>query len=199
MPPRTRRGAEVGWRMRDRVLLHDLFERTRILVPPRLLRRYRESPGFRRRVHHAARWSWVVVLAWAFVFGDNGAAAIVWRWARIQKLQREVAVLERRDGWLRNQIELREKDPATLERLARERCGMAFRGEKVYRIVEVTPGEARRLEREKRSLTAAAESNAETAPVGAPDKQSSVGREARLSGRRVDRNARPGLTGPDTP
>jgi cell division protein FtsB len=127
-------------------------EWARAALPPRLVRRYRASAAFRRRTHRVARWSWVLVLGWAFVFGDNGLAAVLFRWVRIQKLQREVAALERHDRWLQAEVERRENDPRTLERLARERCGLAYAGEKVYRIVEVSPGEARRLERERRSL-----------------------------------------------
>jgi cell division protein FtsB len=124
----------------------------RAAIPPRLARRYRDSASFRRHVHRAARWGWLAVFAWVFVFGDHGAAALAFRWARVQMLEREVATRERREAWLQREVERREKDRDTLERLARERYGMAYPNEKVYRIVEVTRGEARKIAAEQRRL-----------------------------------------------
>lgn len=139
-------------RFDERLAARRLGELARAAIPPRLERRYRASGAFRRRIHGLLRWSWAIVLGWLFVFGDNGLASIAFRWTRIQTLEREVAALERREALLRSEVARREKDPATLERLARERYGMARPGETVYRIVEVTPAEARRLARAQREI-----------------------------------------------
>jgi len=142
------------------------------MVPPRLERRYRDSPAFRRRLHRAMRWSFVPVLAWAFLFTDSGLAAIGMRLLRIQTLERQVAALEGRQERLQREIDLRQNDRDTLERLARERCGMAYPGEKVYRIVEVSSAQARRVERRQRQLAKehddASETPADAATTPAP-------------------------------
>lgn len=124
----------------------------RAAIPPRLARRYRDSPLFRRRLHRLLRWSWVPLLGSSLLFAENGVASIVVRTIRIVRLERQVAALERRNDRLRSEIDRRESDPFALEELARERYGMAYPGEKVYRIVDVTPAEGRRLERERRHL-----------------------------------------------
>jgi cell division protein FtsB len=149
------------WRERSGSLSETLLRWARACVPPRLERRYRDSLGFRRRVHTALRWSFVPILAYAFVFTDSGLASILLRIVRIQALRSRVAELERRQEWLQQEIALREDDRTTLERLARERCGMAYPGEKVYRIVEISPAEARRVEREKHRIEKQREAEAD--------------------------------------
>ena len=148
-----------------------LLALARAAVPPRLERHYRDSPAFRRRVHRAVRWSWLPIVLYSLVFADNGVASIVVRFVRLQRLEQQVTAFEERNARLRAEIARREKDPEAIERLARERYGMAFPGEKIYRIVEVSPAEARRLERERRRLEEeareAAAEDAEASP--APD------------------------------
>jgi cell division protein FtsB len=141
--------------------MHDL---ARAVTPPRFLRSYRERAAFRRGVQRALVWSVVPLLAWAFLFADGGLAAIGVRRLRIQKLQRQVAELERRQALLEQSIARRESDPRVLERLARERYGMARPGETVYRIVEVTDEEARRVARGQRALERAAARDAAKQP-----------------------------------
>jgi cell division protein FtsB len=142
--------------------LRRLGRNARTLVPPRLERRYRDSPAFRRRLHGALRWSFVPVLAWAFLFTDSGLAAIGMRLVRIQTLERQVSSLERRQTRLQREIDRRQNDRETLERMARERCGMAYPGEKVYRILEVSPRQARRIERRQHQLAKEREESSET-------------------------------------
>ncbi len=137
-----------------------LLALARAVVPPRLERHYRDSAAFRRRVHRALRWSWLPVVLYSLVFADNGLASIAVRLVRLHRLEHQLAELEMRNARLRAEIVRREKDPEAIERLARERYGMAYPGEKVYRIVEVTPAEARRLERERRRLEEAARQEA---------------------------------------
>jgi hypothetical protein len=116
-----------------------MLDLARAVTPPRFLRSYQERTTFRRRVQRALLWSVVPILAWA------------WR-VRVVRLQRQVAELERRQAMLQRAIAHRESDPQVLERLARERYGMARKGETVYRIIEVTDEEARRVERDQRRL-----------------------------------------------
>lgn len=127
------------------------------ITPPRLRRRYEREAAFRRRVHRVAAWSLLPILGYGILFGDEGLAGVAVRAARVWRLERRVAALERRQVWLQREVELRESDPVKLERLARERYGMVVPGETVYRIVEITPDEARRIEREQRRLREQAE------------------------------------------
>jgi cell division protein FtsB len=129
-----------------------VLDLARAVTPPRFLRLYQERATFRRRVQRALVWSFVPVLVWAFVFADGGLLSIAIRRVRVHRLLRQVAELERREAMLHRSIERRESDPAVLERLARERYGMARPGEKVYRIVEVSDDEARRVDRARRKL-----------------------------------------------
>jgi cell division protein FtsB len=142
------------------------------ITPPRLRRRYEREAAFRRRVHRLAAWSFVLILGHGFLFGDEGLAGIVVRAVRVWRLERQVAALERRQAWLQREVELRESDPAKLERLARERYGMVQPGETVYRIEEITAEQARRIEREQQRLRDQAErdldATEEAAPPAAP-------------------------------
>ena len=160
-----------------------MLDLARAVTPPRFLRLYQERTLFRRRVQRVLAWSFVPVLVWAFVFADGGLASILSRRVRVWKLERQVAQLERRQELLQHSIERRENDPAVLERLARERYGMARPGEKVYRIVEIDPEEARRIAKEQKKLAKAARAAEERAVREAED------RAAREAGERTARNA----------
>jgi len=154
-----------------------LVEIARAVTPPRFLRLYQERATFRRRVKRAMVWSFVPVLLWAFVFADGGLLSIVARRVHLWQLQRQVVRLEARQALLQQAIEHRESDPVVLERLARERYGMAQPGETVYRIVEITPDKGRAIAREQRKLAKAA------AAAQAADGTSDVAeREARHRG-----------------
>lgn len=124
----------------------------RAVTPPRFVRRYRERATFRRQVRRAVTWLCLCSLAYAFLFADGGLASILWRLWRLRELQHQVGELERRRSWLERELALRQDDRDMIERLARERYGMAYPGEKVYRIIEVSESEARRIEIEKRRL-----------------------------------------------
>ncbi len=124
----------------------------RAVVPPRLLRRYRERESFRRRVHRIAVWSWVPVLGFSFVFTDSGLVSIAYRQVRIRQLQHELADQETQAARLEAEAERRTDDPATIERLARERYDMAFPGERIYRVREISAVQARRISRAQRLI-----------------------------------------------
>lgn len=159
------------WHDRSAWLRNRLVLALRAIVPPRLARRYRERESFRRRVHRAASWAWVPVLLYSFLFTDSGLASIVYRQVRIRELQRQLASAEMQQRRLEAEGERRADDPATLERLARERYDMAYPGEQVYRVMEISPGQARRIARAQRQMEkkrAADEAEAEVKNPPAP-------------------------------
>ena len=129
-----------------------ILDLARAVTPPRFLRRYQERSRFRRQVRNAAGWGALLLLGYAFVLADSGLLSIAWRMLRIRQLEHDVRVLETREAWLREELAQRQDGKRTIERLAREKYGMALPGEKIYRIVEVSEAEARRLERERRRL-----------------------------------------------
>lgn len=161
-----------------------MLDLARAVTPPRFLRLYQERTLFRRRVQRALAWSFVPVLVWAFVFADGGLASIATRRVRVWRLERQVTALERRQEQLRNSIELRENDPVVLERLARERYGMARPGETVYRIVEIDPEEGRRIAKEQKKLAKAAHKAEERAAAEAKRKADAAPAPAQTATRR---------------
>ena len=79
------------------------------------------------------------VLAVQLVFGEGGIL-------RGQALQEELAGLHRgnlqltqRIAELDTRVKLQENDPFSLEKLAREKYGMARPGERIYRFEETEP------------------------------------------------------------
>jgi len=141
----------MWWHDRSAWLRSRLVQALRAIVPPRLARRYRERESFRRKVHRAARWAWVPVLAYSFLFTDSGLVSIVYRRVRIRELERQLAQAERQQMRLESEADRRTDDPATIERLAREKYDMAYPGESIYRLKEISAGEARRIERAQRA------------------------------------------------
>jgi cell division protein FtsB len=120
-------------------------------TPRRFLRRHAERNARRRRLRRLLTLGLVLVLAFGFLIADGGLFSILaGRW-RIRCLEREVAALESRQQWLRRELELRQGDPATIERLAREEYGMVRPGERVVRILEVSEEEALRVEAARRA------------------------------------------------
>ena len=112
-----------------------ILDLARAVTPPRFLRRYQERSRFRRQVRNAIGWGALLLLGHAFVLADSGLLSIAWRTLRIRQLEREVHALEERESWLREELAQRQDDKRTIERLAREKYGMALPGEKIYRIV----------------------------------------------------------------
>jgi len=134
----------------------------RAMTPPRFLRRYRQQEAFRRRIRAKLPLVALFLLAFSLLASDTGLVALGIRVLKLQRLEGEVAALENRAAFLRAEQSRREDDRATLERLARERCGMAYPGEQVYRIIEVDDATARRIEREQRE-------RAKEAPAEVPE------------------------------
>jgi len=127
-----------------------MLEIARVMTPPRFLRRYREQEAFRRRIRRALPLTALFLIAFSLLASDTGLIALAIRVVKIRRLEADVAALERRSDHLRDQHARRHGDRATLERLARERCGLAYPGEKVYRIIEVDDATGRRIAREQR-------------------------------------------------
>lgn len=101
----------------------------------RLRKRYRPRPLTTRRKVTLAALAVLPVLA-LFAFGNRGLISRVRlevkHDAAVEQLYRERAVGDS----LRNEISRHKRDPQTLERLARERFGMAKPGETIYRVDE---------------------------------------------------------------
>lgn len=127
-----------------------MLEAARAMAPPRFLRRYREQEAFRRRIRRALPVIALFLLGFSLLASDNGLVALSIRAVKTQRLESDVDALERRAAFLRQEHDRRQDDRQTLERLARERCGLAYPGEKVYRIIEIDPSTARRIAREQR-------------------------------------------------
>lgn len=68
-----------------------------------------------------------LVLAWlAYLFlgGDYGLFSIVSLRREIAQVKEKTSVLRAKKAALRRELQLLERDPATIERVARERLGM---------------------------------------------------------------------------
>lgn len=77
----------------------------------------------------------LLILVWLFVGGSDGFWA-QWRMSRnIDSLRSENTELRAQNIRLREQITRLQSDMQYIERIARERYGMAQPGERVYRIV----------------------------------------------------------------
>lgn len=77
----------------------------------------------------------LLLTVWLFVGGSDGFWAH-WRMTRnIKALQRENAELRAQNIKLQEQITRLKLDSLYIERIARERYGMAQPGERVYRII----------------------------------------------------------------
>ena len=101
----------------------------------RLRRRFRPRPLTTRRKITLAVAAAIPVLA-IFAFGNRGLISRM-RLEMKHDAALEQLYVERRHGdSLRAEIARHRRDPATLERLARERFGMARPGETIYRVDE---------------------------------------------------------------
>jgi cell division protein FtsB len=140
------------WHDRSAWLRIRLAGALRAVVPPRLARHYRERESFRRKVHRAASWAWVPLLVYSYLFTDSGLVSIVYRQVRIRELQHQLVGLEMQQSRLEAEADRRTDDPATIERVARERYDLAYPGETVYRIVEISPSQGRRIARAQREI-----------------------------------------------
>ena len=83
----------------------------------------------------------LAILVWLFIGGSDGFWA-QWRMSStIETLRRENAELRVENVRLRDQITRLQSDMEYIERIARERYGMAQPGERVYRLVPGASGD----------------------------------------------------------
>jgi len=91
------------------------------------------SRGRRRR--RAALAIGALVLLYLFIGGSDGFY-VQWRLRReIAALEQDTLRLKRENELARRQITRLERDMGYVERIARERYGMAHPGERVYRVL----------------------------------------------------------------
>ena len=87
----------------------------------------------------------VIIVALALLFAAEGGEYSTWDWLTLRREEREekrrIAELRREVDSLEKEAIAVERDPATQERVARERFGMIRRGELLYRLV---PGDSTR-------------------------------------------------------
>jgi cell division protein FtsL len=68
-----------------------------------------------------------------FLFGKQG---IVYPWSELRRKNEEIAAKTRQIDSLRREIDLLSNDTAYIERIAREKLGMARPNENVYKFIE---------------------------------------------------------------
>lgn len=70
------------------------------------------------------------------LFGDQGWIALYKSYQQVKTLKSEVKNSEMLIDSLKNEIDRLKNDTAFIERIARERLGMARRNEKIFKFVE---------------------------------------------------------------
>ncbi len=78
----------------------------------------------------------LVLFALSTVFGDGGFVQLMHLQAEQRQLEKIAFDLQQRNQRLQRQIERLESDDRYIERLARERLGLAKKGELIYRVPE---------------------------------------------------------------
>lgn len=87
----------------------------------------RRRPRRRRLLGKKGKLILGVVLLWLgylFLGGDYGLVRIVSLTREIAKAEEKISVLRAKKAALQREIQLLQRDPATIERVARERLGM---------------------------------------------------------------------------
>ena len=90
----------------------------------------------RRRIKGFLFLLFLIIASYEFVGGDHGFYRIRNQTRRIELMKAEIVEIQKENGALRRQIALLESDPATIERIARERYRMVKPGETVYVVRE---------------------------------------------------------------
>jgi cell division protein FtsB len=90
---------------------------------------------FAKRSLAAAAGVLVLLLLLSPLLGENGLPVYLRLFGEREGLRDEVTELRQRVMDLDEQIDRVKHDPATLERIARERFNMRLRGEEIYEIV----------------------------------------------------------------
>lgn len=78
----------------------------------------------------------VIALLFYLVFAEKGLIKRVRLEIELKKLKKEIEKIENENASLREKIHKLETDPKEIERIAREKYGMAKEGEEVFIIKE---------------------------------------------------------------
>ncbi|MFQ5667212.1 MAG: septum formation initiator family protein [Candidatus Binatia bacterium] len=81
----------------------------------------------------------LILLVVAAVFGDHGLIHLLRMRGERSELEHQAFELQQRNEHLRQRIQRLQSDDRYLERLARERLGLARQGEIIYRVRPPTP------------------------------------------------------------
>ena len=112
---------------------------TRFRMLSRLLsRKPRMAVSPRRRIKGILFFVVLIVAAYEFVGGDYGYYRIRNQKEQIDLLRAEIRKMKSENEALRRHVSLLESDPATIEKIARERYGMIKPGESVYMVYDKT-------------------------------------------------------------
>jgi cell division protein FtsB len=101
-----------------------LSRKPRMAVPPR------------RRIKNLLLFVVLIVAAYEFVGGDFGFYRIRNQKRQIETLRTELQKMKAENEALRRHVTQLESDPATIEKIARERYGMIKPGESVYMVYD---------------------------------------------------------------
>jgi cell division protein FtsB len=98
----------------------------------------------RRRIKGLLFLVFLIAAAYEFVGGDYGVYRIRNQRRQIELLKAEVQKMRADNEALRRHVALLENDPATIEKIARERYGMAKPGETVYMVYDRNQAERKK-------------------------------------------------------
>jgi cell division protein FtsB len=98
----------------------------------------------RRRIKGLLLLVFLIAAAYEFVGGDYGIYRIRNQKRQIELLRAEVQKMRADNEALRRHVALLESDPATIEKIARERYGMAKPGETVYMVYDRNQAERKK-------------------------------------------------------
>ncbi|MBI1864307.1 MAG: septum formation initiator family protein [Nitrospirae bacterium] len=80
-----------------------------------------------------------IYLFFSFLFSDMGLVNYLRLGQTARNLEAEIAALKKENDRLRDEVEDLKTDPQTIERLARERLGMAREGDTVFQFEKNPP------------------------------------------------------------
>ena len=78
----------------------------------------------------------LIALLLYLIFAEKGLMKRIRVEIELNKLKKKIEILERENASLKQKIHKLETDPKEIERIAREKYGMAREGEEVYNIKE---------------------------------------------------------------
>ncbi|MDH4099784.1 MAG: septum formation initiator family protein [Nitrospirota bacterium] len=84
----------------------------------------------------------VLYIAFSFFFGDMGLVKLYQMWETKRGLQTEIQTLKQENERLGKEVEALRNDPDKIEGVAREKLGMARKGEIIYQYERKAPAES---------------------------------------------------------